>query len=189
MFKKQKNIGLNSRIFKLIFFPLLISTPFILPSSDLKAGLEFQWDNNPYFRQLKYLSKNADRRAKNKIYFFLRPFDRQNDLLRVNISLPKKFDSTLKQKNIKLCQVKIGGFETRTKCIKDIPADVEINENDKTIDIYPYSPIKRNKESYAIVMKIFNPKKSGLYQFHSFAQAAGKTPSLNYLGSWTIGID
>ena len=103
--------------------------------------------------------------------------------------MPKKFDSTLKQKNIKLCQVKIGGFETRTKCIRDIPADVEINENDKTIDIYPYSPIKRNKESYAIVMKIFNPKKSGLYQFHSFAQEVGKTPSLNYLGSWTIGID
>tara|TARA_Y100000994_G_scaffold226998_1_gene210300 strand:+ start:792 stop:1361 length:570 start_codon:yes stop_codon:yes gene_type:complete len=189
MFNKQKNITLNSRIFKLIFFPLLISTPFLIPSGNLKAGLEFQWDKNPYYRQLKYLSKNSDRRAKNKIFFFLRPFDRRDDLLKINFSLPKRFDSTLKQKNIKLCQVKIGGFETRTKCIKDIPADIEINENDKTLDIYPYSPIKSNKESYAIVMKIFNPKKSGLYQFHSFGQAAGKTPTLNYLGSWTIRIN
>ena len=70
MLKKQKKIGLNSRFFKLIFFPLLISTPFIPTSSELKAGLEFQWDNNPYYRQLKFLSKKADRRAKNKIYFF-----------------------------------------------------------------------------------------------------------------------
>ena len=75
------------------------------------------------------------------------------------------------------------------------PSDIEINTNEssmRSIDIYPYSPIpsnKDNKESYAIVFKkIFNPKKSGLYQFHSFGQPKGKTVS-RYIGSWTIVID
>ena len=45
-----------------------------------------------------------------------------------------------------------------------------------------------NKESYAIVLKIFNPKKTGLYQFHSYGQPKGKSVS-SYLGSWTIVID
>ena len=46
-----------------------------------------------------------------------------------------------------------------------------------------------NKESYAIVFKkISNPKKSGLYQFHSYGQSKGKSVS-SYLGSWTIVID
>jgi len=58
----------------------------------------------------------------------------------------------------------------------------------RSINIYPYSPIPLNKDSYAIVLKVFNPKKSGLYQFHSYGQPKGKSFS-SYLGSWTIGID
>ena len=58
----------------------------------------------------------------------------------------------------------------------------------RSLDIYPYSPITLNKVSYAIVLKVFNPKKSGLYQFHSYGQPKGESFS-NYLGSWTIVID
>ena len=58
----------------------------------------------------------------------------------------------------------------------------------RSINIYPYSPIPFNKESYAIVLKANNPKRSGLYQFHSFGQPKGKTVS-RYIGSWTIVID
>ena len=39
-----------------------------------------------------------------------------------------------------------------------------------------------------IILKVFNPRKSGLYQFHSYGQPKGKSLS-NYLGSWTIVID
>ena len=45
-----------------------------------------------------------------------------------------------------------------------------------------------SKENYAIVLKVFNPKKSGLYQFHSYGQPRGESVS-SYLGSWTIVID
>ena len=58
----------------------------------------------------------------------------------------------------------------------------------RSIDIYPYSPIPLNKESYAIVLKVSNPTRSGLYQFHSYGQSKGKSVS-SYLGSWTIVID
>ena len=104
---------------------------------------------------------------------------------------PKTFKSTLKNEKISFCKVKIGGFETRTKCLEDIPSDIEINTNESSLrilNIYPYSPVPANKESYAIVFKVKNPRKSGLYQFHSYGQPQGKSVS-TYLGSWTIVID
>jgi len=39
-----------------------------------------------------------------------------------------------------------------------------------------------------ISKKVINPKKSGLYQFHSYGQPKGESFS-SYLGSWTIVID
>ena len=88
------------------------------------------------------------------------------------MKIPDKFDSKHIDK-VSLCKVKIGGFESRTKCIEDIPADVEISEDNSSLDIYPYNPIPSNKDSYAIVFnKIFNPKKAGLKQFHSYGQYA-----------------
>ena len=105
------------------------------------------------------------------------------------MTIPKKFKSTLKAEKITLCQVKIGGFDSRTKCIKNIPADIEINEDNTSLDIFPYSPIPANKDSYAIVFKLFNPRKNGLYQFHSYGQYIGENPVSSYLGSSTIVID
>ena len=190
MFKKQKGTVFHYRVFKLLFLtPLIISIPFFSKFEGAYAGLEFQWDGNPNYKQLKWFMKNDSRRARNTIFFFLRPYDRNNELLKINMTLPKKFDVTLKQEKISLCKVKIGGFESRTKCIDNIPADVVINEEENTLDIFPYVKIPRNKDSYAVVMKVFNPRKSGLYQFHSYGQPAGETPSLSYLGSWTIRID
>ena len=103
----------------------------------------------------------------------------------------KTFKSNLNKEKISLCRVRIGGYENRTKCLENIPADIEINTDEsslRSINIYPYSPIPSNKDSYAIVFKVFNPSKRGLYQFHSFGQAKGKSVS-SYLGSWTIVID
>ena len=190
MFNKQKKLILNLKILKLLFFsPLLISIPFYLGNSDAKAGLEFQWDQDSGYRRLKWFQKENKKRFRNTIFFFLRPSDRQANLLKITLNIPKTFDSTLKDK-VSLCKVKIGGFEGRTKCIKDIPADIEINEDNSSLDIFPYSPIPSNKDSYAIVFKkIFNPKKSGLKQFHSFGQYAQMDSSSRYLGSWTILIN
>jgi len=122
----------------------------------------------------------------------LRPSDRRTDLLKINLAIPKTFKATLDKEKISLCKVRIGGFESRTKCLEDIPADVEINTDEsslRSLNIYPYSPIPSDKGSYAIVLnKVINPKRSGLFQFHSYVQPKGKSVS-SYLGSWTIVID
>ena len=192
MYKNTRKFTLNLKILRLFIIPtILVSTPLFTNIQDAKAGLEFQWNQDSNYRRLKWFQKENKRKFRNKIYFFLRPSDRKNDLLKINLAIPKNFKSTLKNEKISFCKVLIGGFETRTKCLEDIPADIEIKNDDsglRSIDIYPYSPIPSNKDSYGIVLKVFNPKRSGLFQFHSYGQPKGKSFS-TYLGSWTIVID
>ena len=192
MLKKTNKLSLKSKTLKLLLIPtILFSTPLLFILQDVKAGLEFQWDQNSGHRRLVWLQKQNRKRFRNTIYFFLRPFDRNAELLKINVAIPKTFKSTLKSEKISLCKVKIGGFESRTKCLEDIPADIEINTDEsslRSINIYPYRPIPKNKDSYAIVLKVNNPKKSGLFQFHSYGQFKGNSVS-SYLGSWTIRID
>ncbi len=182
IFKKSKVVSF------ILFTSFLIPIPFF-HRNEANAGLEFQWDGNPNFKRLKWFQKNSDKRARNTIFFFLRPFDRKADLLKINMNIPKSFKSTLKEEKISLCQVKIGGFDTRTKCIKNIPADIEINKDNTSLDIFPYNPIPANKDSYAVVFKVFNPRRAGLYQFQSYGQYLGENPISSYLGSSTIVID
>ncbi len=190
MINKQKKFALKIKIIKLIFSPLLlISIPFFFENNYVNAGLEFQWDQDSGYRRLKWFQKENKRNFRNTIFFFLRPSDRQAELLKITLKIPKTFESKLKDK-VSLCKVRIGGFESRTKCIKDIPSDVEINEDNSSLDIFPYNPIPSDKESYAVVFnRISNPKKSGLKQFHSFGQYAQQNSTQRYLGSWTITID
>ena len=192
MLKIKKKHILNLKILRFFIIPtIFVLTPFFNNIQEVKAGLEFQWDQDDSFRRLKWFQKENNRKFKNTIYFFLRPSDRRTDLLKISLAIPKTFKSTLKNEKISFCKVRIGGFESRTKCLEDIPADVEINNDEsglRSLNIYPYSPIPSNKDSYAIALNIYNPKKSGLYQFHSYGQPKGKSFS-TYLGSWTIVID
>ena len=192
MLKNTRKLTLDLKILRFFIIPIiLVSTPFFNNIQDAKAGLEFQWDANTGYRRLKWFQKENKRKFKNTIYFFLRPNDRATDLLKINLAIPKTFKSTLKTEKISFCKVRIGGFEDRTKCLEDIPADLEINNEEsglRSLNIYPYRPIPTNKDSYAIVLKVINPKRFGLYQFHSYGQYKGRSDS-TYLGSWTIGID
>ena len=193
MLKKTKKLALNFKILRFFLIPtILVSTPFFNKLQDAKAALEFQWDQDSGHRRLRWFQKEDRRKFRNTIYFFLRPSDRRTDLLKINLAIPKTFKTTLNKEKISLCKVKIGGFDSRTKCLEDLPADIEINTDEsslRSLNIYPYSPIPSDKESYAIVLKkVINPKRSGLYQFHSYGQSKGKSVS-SYLGSWTIVID
>ena len=193
MLKKTKKVALKFINFRFFLIPLILfSTPLFSNIQNAKAGLEFQWDQNSDYRRLKWFQKEEKKRFRNTIYFFLRPSDRKNDLLKINLAIPETFKVTLNQEKITLCKVRIGGFEERTKCLEDIPADIEITTDESSlrkINIFPYQPIPSSKESYAIVFeRITNPKRSGLYQFHSYGQPKGQSVS-SYLGSWTIVID
>ena len=192
MLKITKKLTMNFKILRFLIIPtVLVSTTFLNKIQDAKAGLEFQWNQDSAYRRLKWYQKEDKKKFRNTIYLFLRPTDRRSDLLKINLAIPKTFKSTLKSEKLNFCKVRIGGFENRTKCLEDIQADIEIKTDQsglRSLDIYPYSPIPSNKDSYAIVLKVFNPKRSGLYQFHSYGQPKGESFS-SYLGSWTIVID
>ena len=192
MLKETKKLTLNFKILRFFLIPtILFLTPLINQRQDAIAGLEFQWDQNSGYKRLKWFQKENKRRFKNTIYFFFRPSDRSSELLKINLAIPKGFKSNLYKEKISLCKVRIGGFESRTKCLEEIPADIEINTDEsslRSLNIYPYSPIPLDKQSYAVVLKVNNPFRSGLYQFHSYGQPKGKSVS-TYLGSWTIVID
>ncbi len=189
MNNKIKKILNNSKILPfLLISPFLLSFPLI-KNTEVKAGLEFQWDQNSGYRRLRWFQKESTKRARNTIFFFLRPTDREGSLIKITLKIPKTFKSTLKEEKISFCKVKIGGYESRTKCIENISADIELNEDNTSLDIFPYKPIPNNKDTFAIVFKVFNPKRSGLYQFHSYGQYFGKESISRYLGSATIVID
>tara|TARA_B100001287_G_scaffold261802_1_gene251185 strand:- start:468 stop:1034 length:567 start_codon:yes stop_codon:yes gene_type:complete len=176
------------KVISTIPFSLYLLSLVPLNTNALKA-LEFQWNPNDDYKRLGWHQTNPKKKSKNKIFFFYKPSDRKTSLLSINIKLPDNFKSNLKPKNISLCRVNIGGFNSKTKCLENIPSDIEINREDKKVEIYPISPVPSNKESYAIVFKVTNPYRSGLYQFHSFGKSSGPIPVASYLGSWTIKID
>ena len=37
-------------------------------------------------------------------------------------------------------------------------------------------------------MNVFNPTKSGMFQFNALAQAPGDVPVSGYLGSWSVDM-
>ena len=163
--------------------PLAIS--FINPNT-VRSGIEFQWDNSDNFKKLNWYQRDNKKMAKNKVFLFLRKSDRKTGLLKVDVKVPKTFFSKLKEDKIKLCQVKIGGFTEKTKCLVNTPADIKLDKEKNTINIFPSSPIPSDNDNYAIVLNVTNPNRGGLFQFHSFGQSSGNIPVSFYLGSWTL---
>ena len=145
MLKRTKKLALNFKILRFFLIPtILVSTPFINHIQNAKAGLEFQWDQDSGYRRLKWFQKENKRRFRNTIYFFFRPSDRNSELLKINLAIPKGYKSNIYKEKISLCKVRIGGFESRTKCLEDIPADIEINTDEsslRSINVYPLSLI------------------------------------------------
>ena len=171
-------------------FLLTLLFPIVPFKQDLvKAGLEFQWNQNSNYKKLSWFQRTPQKRAKNTIFFFLKPSDRKTGFLSINIKIPDRLISSAKTKNVSLCKVNIGGFNSRTKCLENIPSDVELDKETNKISIYPINPVPSNKDSYAIVFKLINPQRAGLYQFHSFGKSSGPIPVSSYLGSWTIKIE
>ena len=161
------------------------ATSFINPNA-LKSGLEFQWENSDNFKKLRWYQRDNKKSAKNKVFLFLRKSDRKTGLLKVDVKVPKTFFSKIKEEKVNLCKAQIGGFSKRTKCLVNIPAEIELNKEKNTVTIFPLSPIPSDKNNYAIVLNVTNPNRGGLYQFHSFGQSSGNIPVSFYLGSWTL---
>ncbi|WP_320664906.1 DUF2808 domain-containing protein [Prochlorococcus sp. MIT 1223] len=149
---------------------------------------EFRWGGNDNYKPLKFLQRGDERLERATYFFFLKKNQRKTAILKLSLKFPEHFKARIKPKNIRVCQVRVGGFTEKSKCLKNVPATIEIDKQMKNIDIFPDTPIPANNKAYAVVLKIFNPRKSGMYQINAFSQSPGELPVSLYLGSYVITI-
>ena len=190
----SKKIAPRKNILKIGIAASLIGSCFCLEAINteqkaMASGLQFRWDQDSSYKKLHYLQTSKSRLDRSTYYFLLRKNQRESAILKLSLKFPSYFKATLKNKNITLCRAKIGGFKGRTKCLQKLPAAIEIDKSMKTIDIYPSDPIPADKSAYAVVLKIFNPRKAGMYQINTYSQSPGELPISQYLGSYLIEID
>ncbi len=151
--------------------------------------LEFRWEQEGNYRKLYYYQSSKERRSRSTYYLVMKPKDRKTAILKLSINLPKHFDVTIKPRKLKLCRIQIGGMLEKTKCMETIPAVFEVNKKESTsIEVFPNQPIPVDKNGYALVMKVFNPTKAGMFQMNAFTQSPGDMPISRYVGSWNVDI-
>ena len=150
--------------------------------------MEFRWDNTRDYRKLYYFVSNTSRLKRAEYYFILRPKDRKSAILKLSITIPNHFDVQIDPKRVKLCKMSEGGMLSRTRCLEQIPATIEIAAGGKAIEVFPDTPVS-DKGTIGVYMQVFNPFNIGMYQFNALAQAPGDVPVAGYLGSWLIEID
>ena len=190
MFKKQSLPGIK-KIFFIGFSAFLVgSGPFYLaPKSLASPGFfEYQWDPEPGYKQLKYYQSSNERNDRATYYFFLKGKERKKDIIKLTLAVPDYFGAKIKTEKISLCKVKVGGYTDRTRCLENVPSLIEVNDKQTAIEIYPEKPIPLNRDNYAVVMKIFNPRKRGMFQFRALSQKGADIPISTYLGTWNIDV-
>ena len=167
---------------------LTASTPSPGRAQGTPGLLEFRWDNDKNYRKLYFFMTETARLKRSEYYLILRPKDRKTAILKLSVTIPSYFDSQIKAKNVKLCEMSEGGMLARTRCKRTIPATIEVAPNGKAIEIFPDRPVS-DKGTIGVYMNIFNPFNAGMYQFNALAQAPGDIPVSGVLGSWLIQID
>ena len=192
MFKKQA-LSTIKKVFFIGFSTILFGTgaSIVAPQSSASPGFfEYQWDPEPGYRRLKYYQSSAERLDRATYYFFLRGKERQEDINNLTVKVPDYFKAKIKSEKLSLCKVKIGGFKGRTRCLEKIPSVIQVNDNQTYIQIFPETPIPLNRDDYALVMKIFNPRNRGMFQFQALGQTQrpGEVPISTYLGTWNIDV-
>ena len=149
--------------------------------------LEFRWAGNKDFKKLYYYVSNTDRTQWGEYFLVLRAKDRKAAILKLSITIPSYFNTNIDPKNVKLCYTSVGGYAKRTKCEETIPAEIQLTDNGKRIDIFPTTPVPPDK-AIAVVFNVSNPVNGGMFQFNALAQAPGDIPMAGYLGSWVIEV-
>ena len=190
MFKNQ-SLPIIKKAFFIGFSAFLFSTGAlnVAPKSSASPGFfEYQWYPEEGYKKLRYLQSSSERLERATYYFFLRGKERKADISKLTLRVPDYFEAKIKPEKLSLCRVNIGSYTSRTRCLENIPSEIKINENQTSIDISPEKAIPLNKDSYAVVMKIFNPRKRGMFQFQAFSQNVGEIDISTYLGTWNIDV-
>ena len=188
MFKNQ-SLSKIKKVFFIGFSTFLFGagSTILAPES---SAFEYQWDADPAYKKLKYHQSSSVPLDRATYYFFLRGRERKDNTIKLTLKFPEYFEAKIKSEKLSLCKVKVGGFTSRTRCLEKIPSVIEINDDRSSIEIFPERPIPRDRDNYAVVMKIFNPRKTGMFQIQGLSQSQqpGKIPVSTYLGTWNIQV-
>ena len=192
MFKKQ-SLSTIKKTFFIGFSAFLFATgaSFLTQNSSASPGFfEYQWDPEPGYRRLRYYQSSSVRLDRATYYFFLRGKERKDNIIKLTLKVPDYFEAKINSEKLSLCKVRVGGYTGRTACLENVPSVIEVNEKQTSIEIFPERPIPQNKDSYAVVMKIFNPRKAGMFQFQALCQSQqpGEIPISTYLGTWNVSV-
>ena len=190
MFKNQ-SLPIIKKVFFVGFSAFLFSAGALnmAPKSSASPGFfEYQWYPEEGYKKLRYLQSSSERLERATYYFFLRGKERKADISKLTLRVPDYFEAKIKPEKLSLCKVNIGSYTSRTRCLENVPSEIKINEDQTSIDISPEKAIPFNKDSYAVVMKIFNPRKRGMFQFQAFSQNVGEIDISTYLGTWNIDV-
>ena len=190
MFKKESLLTIK-KVFFIGFSTFLFTTgaSILVPKSTASPGFfEHQWNPEPGYKRLKYFQSSSERNDRATYYFFLRGKERKNKITNLTLNIPDYFDAKIKKEKLSLCKVKIGGYTAKTRCLEEVPSIIKINDKQTFIKILPDKPIPLNKDNYAVKMKIFNPRKRGMFQFQAFSQNVGEIDISTYLGTWHIEV-
>ena len=192
MYKKQ-SLSIIKKAFFIGFSAFIFGTgaSILAPKSSASPGFfEHQWDPEPGYKRLKYYQSSSDKLDRATYYFFLRGKERKDNITKLTLKVPDYFKTKIKPEKLNLCKVKVGGFKGRTNCLENVPSVIQIKNNQTSIEIFPEKPIPLNKDNYAVVMKVFNPRKGGMFQFQALSQSQqpGEIPISTYLGTWNISV-
>ena len=149
-------------------------------------GFSFRWNNTKDFKSLYFFISNQERDTWSDYELILKGKDRKAAIIKLDVTVPSYFDTTIDPKKVSLKYCQVGGALSRTNCNETIPARVELANDGKTLEIFPESPVPPDK-AIGVVFEVYNPG-SGMYQFNALAQAPGDVPMAGYLGSWVIEI-
>ena len=150
--------------------------------------LEFRWDTDRDYRKLYYYQTSATENDRSEWFLLLRAKDRKTAFIKLTVTVPDYFDAKLRPERISLCRTKTGGMTSRTRCLEEVPATVEINDDQTAIEVFPDSPVSVEGD-YGLRVKLFNPQGQRMYQLNALMQAPGDVPLSAYVGSWLIDVD
>ncbi len=164
----------------------------LAPDKALAQGtpglLEFRWDSDRDYRKLYYYQTSTVPNDRAEWYLTLRAKDRKTAFMKLTVTVPDYFDSKLKPNRMTLCRVTKGSMLSRSRCLEEVPATIEVNQKQTAIEIFPDQPVSVEGD-YALRIKMFNPQGQRMYQFNALIQAPGDVPMSGYVGSWLVDMD
>jgi hypothetical protein len=185
----QRHIPSAATATALLIGACLSSTAPTPSTAQGTSGLmEFRWDNNDGYKKLYYYQTSAIQNDRADWYLTLREKDRKTAMLKLTVTVPDFFDAKLKPERMSLCRTSRGSMMSRSKCLEEIPATIEVNEDQTAIEVFPDQPVPMEGD-YSLRIKLFNPKGKRMYQLNALIQAPGDVPMSGYVGSWLIDMD